>query len=250
MVRLRAQHGAAMSVRRLYVPDLPEQGGQVTLDESASRHVRVLRLRVGEELLLFDGRGRAAPARLESVGEQIVCKAEPPSASEERRVRLVLMLAVPKGSKLDDCVRMATELGVDEVALMLTERTVPRWDPERERSRIDRLTRIASEAAAQCERNDVPIVRAPRPYTDWLDEMPTGACGVLFGARAKGALKLEFIPQQLWCALGPEGGFTDGEINRFERAGFSVASLGARVLRVETAVPAALAIVQDRLAAC
>jgi len=238
-----------MSVRRLYVPDLPEQGGEVALDESAARHVRVLRLRVGDSLLLFDGRGRAAPARLESVVGQIICKADPPSKSEEPRVRLILMLAVPKGSKLDDCVRMATELGVDEMALMLTERTVPRWDADRERSRIDRLTRIASEAAAQCERNDVPIVRAPRPYVDWLDEMPAGARGVVFAARAKGALKLEALPEQLWCALGPEGGFTDAEIGGFERAGFTVASLGSRVLRVETAVPAALAIVQDRLAA-
>lgn len=236
-----------MTVRRLYVPDLPEQGGEVTLDESASRHVRVLRLRAGDELLLFDGRGRSARARLASLGEQIVCEAGLPSASEEQRVRLVLMLAVPKGSKLDDCVRMATELGVDEIALMLTERTVPRWDSERERSRIDRLTRIASEAAAQCERNDVPIVHVPRSYIDWLDELPGGARGVLFGARAKGALELEVAPRQLWCALGPEGGFTDAEISRFERAGFTVASLGARVLRVETAVPAALAIVQDRL---
>jgi RsmE family RNA methyltransferase len=78
--------------------------------------------------------------------------------------------------------------------------------------------------------------------------MPAGARGVLFAARAQGALKLEGIPPQFWCALGPEGGFTDGEIGRFRSAGFSVASLGARVLRVETAVPAALAIVQDRLA--
>ena len=115
-----------MTVRRLYVPDLPKGGGVVTLAEAPSRHVRVLRLRTGDQVVLFDGKGRAASARLGAVGDQVVCQVEKPTASETRRARVILMLAIPKGSKLDDCVRMATELGVDEVALMHTERTVPR----------------------------------------------------------------------------------------------------------------------------
>ena len=239
-----------MTVRRLYVPDLPAEGGAVILPDAPSRHVRVLRLREGDEVVLFDGQGRAASARIESVGDEVACQAEKPRASESKRTRVVLLLAMPKGSNLDDCVRMATELGVDEVALMQTERTVPRWDSERARSRVDRLTRIASEAAAQCERNDIPVVHGPRPSADWLETMPKGAVGVLFGARAQGPLMLEGTPEQVWCAVGPEGGFTEAEIASFEEAGFCVASLGAWVLRVETAVPAALAIVQDRIEEC
>jgi len=249
VVRLSTEAGRAMTVRRLYVPDLPETGGAVTLAEGPSRHVRVLRLRAGDEVVLFDGKGRAAPARLQSIGDQVVCHAEPPEAAESRRARVVLMLAVPKGSKLDECVRMATELGVDEVALMHTERTVPRWDAERERSRVDRLTRIASEAAAQCERNDVPVVHGPQSCAAWVESMPEDAAGVVFWARAREALALDGTPEQVWCAVGPEGGFTDAEVALFERAGFGLASLGTWVLRVETAVPAALAIVRDRLEA-
>jgi 16S rRNA (uracil1498-N3)-methyltransferase len=236
-----------MTVRRLYVPDLPETGGVVVLGEVAGQHVRVLRLQPGDEVVLFDGKGRAAPARLESIGEQVVCRASASTASKGPHARVVLLLSIPKGSKIDDCVRMATELGVDEVALMYTERTVPRWESDRARSRVDRLIRIASEAAAQCERDDVPVVHAPRPCAAWLEQMPPDAVGVLFGARAQGALRLDGTPEQVWCALGPEGGFTDGEISLFEAAGFRVASLGARVLRVETAVPAAITIVRDRL---
>jgi RsmE family RNA methyltransferase len=82
-----------------------------------------------------------------------------------------------------------------------------------------------------------------------LDEMAEDAVGVLFGARAQGAMTLDGTPEQVWCAVGPEGGFTDAEIALFEQAGFAVASLGTRVLRVETAVPAALTIVRDRLEA-
>ena len=236
-----------MTLRRLYASGLPDEGGTVVLGEASSRHVRVLRLRAGESVVLFDGKGRAATARLESVADEVVCHAEPPVAGANKRARIVLMLAVPKGSKLDECVRAATELGVDEVALMQTERTVPRWDPQRTRTRLDRLTRIACEAAAQCERDDVPIVHAPRPVPSWLEAMPASANGVLFAARAEGAMTLEPTTEQVWCALGPEGGFAEQEILLFERSGFSVASLGTRVLRVETAVPAALAIVGDRL---
>jgi 16S rRNA (uracil1498-N3)-methyltransferase len=238
-----------MTVRRLYVPDLPDEGGRVLLAEAPSRHVRVLRLRPGDPVVLFDGKGRAAPAQLESVDDQVVCRADIPGPTETKRARVVLMLAVPKGSKLDDCVRMATELGVDEVALMQTERTVPRWDSDRTRSRLDRLTRIASEAAAQCERDDIPMIHGPLPFSAWLDKLPDDARGVLFGARAQEALLLGETPEQVWCAVGPEGGFTDDEITLFEDAGFSIASLGTRVLRVETAVPAALALLQDRLGA-
>jgi 16S rRNA (uracil1498-N3)-methyltransferase len=249
MVRLSAQNGRVMTVRRLYVPDLPERGGAIRLAEAPRGHVRVLRLRAGDQVVLFDGKGRVALARLQSVGDEVVCLADEPTVTETSHARVVLMLAIPKGSKLDDCVRMATELGVDEVALMDTDRSVPRWDRDRARSRIDRLTRIASEAAAQCERNDIPIVHGPQSCAAWLSQMPEDARGILFGARTRGSVTLDGGREQVWCAVGPEGGFTDAEIALFQGAAFRVASLGPWILRVETAVAAALAIVRDRLRA-
>jgi 16S rRNA (uracil1498-N3)-methyltransferase len=142
---------------------------------------------------------------------------------------------------------MATELGVDEIALMQAERSVPRWDEPRARSRIDRLTRIAAEASAQCERSDIPVIRGPRTLAGWLDVIPSAAFRVVFGARAEEKLTLAQTPEQVWCAIGPEGGFSDEELAAFEAAGFMAASLGRRILRVDTAVSAALTVVQDRL---
>jgi 16S rRNA (uracil1498-N3)-methyltransferase len=247
VVRLRSAEGRAVTERRLHVTALPKRGGALALDQAASRHVRVLRLRPGDRIELFDGRGNAAAAYIESLGEHVVCVAEPPTRTARCGARVVLILGLPKGSKLDDCVRMATELGVDEIALMRTERSVPRWDTDKARARIDRLARIAAEAAAQSERSDVPVVHLPRPCGALLDTIPPDARGLVFGARATSALELHGTPEQVWCAVGPEGGFSDHELASFEAAGFSRVSLGPTILRVDTAVAAALAVVQDRL---
>ena len=250
---MRTRDGARdiMTVRRLFVSSLPTNGGRVALDEASGRHVRVLRLRVGDEVVLFDGDGGEAQARLEKIGEEVVCASQSVREGNRRPGRLVLMLGVPKGSKVDDCVRMATELGVDEVALVLTQRSVPRWDRSRAASKVDRLARIASEASAQCERSDLPLIHAPRSLEGWLERTPVSAWRVVFDARAHA--RLDSAPSsssEVWCAVGPEGGFSTGELTAFSDAGFAVASLGPLVLRVETAVPAALSLVGDRRLAC
>ena len=236
-----------MTVRRLFVSSLPANGGRVELGEAPGRHVRVLRLRLGDEVVLFDGEGREALARLEEIGREVVCAAQPTREGNRRLGRLVLMLAVPKGSKVDDCVRMATELGVDEVALVQTQRSVPRWNRGRAASKIDRLTRIASEASAQCERSDLPLIHGPEPLASWLERTPESAWRVVFDARAQARLESAPSPSsEVWCAVGPEGGFSLDELEAFSDAGFTVASLGPLVLRVETAIPAALSLVGDR----
>mgnify|MGYP001553568122 CR=1 FL=1 len=235
-----------MTLRRLHVADLPLGGGTVVLGEAASRHVRVLRLRAGHRVELFDGDGRGAQARLDSIGDSVVCIAEGARELATRRARLVLVLGLPKGAKLDVCVRMATELGVDEIALLMAERSVPRWDPRRGRAKVERLNRIAAEAATQSERADLPTVHAPRTCDELLRAFPAPAHGVLFVARARGALELPENPQEVWCAVGPEGGFATHELAAFEAAGFRAASLGPTILRVDTAVAAALSLVRDR----
>lgn len=236
-----------MTLRRFRASDLPPQGGQVMLGETESHHVRVLRLNPGHAIELFDGRGHVSSATIESVGETVVCRAEAPLKDPVSRPRIVLMLAPPKGSKLDDCIRMATELGVDEVVLVQTERTVPRWDTARAATRLERLTRIAAEASTQCERSEVPVVRSPMPLDVWLEAIPRGAHRVVFGARSRESFELDQTPEQVWCAIGPEGGFSADELSSFRAAGFTVATLGSSVLRVETAVAAALAVIQDRI---
>lgn len=237
-----------MTVRRLFARDLPPDGGPVTLAEASSRHVRVLRLAEGDVVELFDGRGHEARATIVTLDERVVCDCQRPADARSHGPRVVLMLAIPKGGKLDDCVRMATELGVDEIALVAAERSVPRWDSSKARTRLERLARITEEAAAQCERATLPLLHGPKTCAAWLESMPAGARGIVFGARAHDRLVLGELPEQIWCAVGPEGGFSPAELDAFSEAGFALASLGPRVLRVDTAVAAALTVVQDRAA--
>lgn len=238
-----------MTVRRLFVPELPDQGGELWLGQTPARHVRVLRLREGDAVVLFNSDGLVANAIIREIAPKHVrCEVDAPERAASPSTRIILMLAVPKGAKLDDCVRMATELGVDEIALMVTERTIPRWDAIRAVTRVDRLVRIANEASAQSERTDVPFIHHPRSCSALLQRIPLRAKRLIFGARTDvplGALPAE--TEQIWCAVGPEGGFTEEELSLFGDAGFVCASLGNSILRVETAVAASLALVVDRL---
>ena len=238
-----------MTVRRLFVSELPNQGGELWLGQTPARHVRVLRLREGDPVVLFNSEGLVANATIQEIApKHIRCLVEVPERSASPQTRIILMLAIPKGAKLDDCVRMATELGVDEIALMVTERTIPRWDAIRAVTRVDRLVRIANEASAQSERTDVPFIHHPRSCSALLQCIPPSAERLVFGARTDAPLgALPPYTEQIWCAVGPEGGFTEDELSLFKDAGFVFVSLGNSILRVETAVAASLALVVDRL---
>ena len=102
-------------------------------------------------------------------------------------------------------------------------------------------------AAAQCERADLPIISGPDPCAEMIARVPSSALRVVFGARAEGALTITQTPEQVWCAIGPEGGFSEAELAAFRAGGFVVVSLGRSILRVDTAVASALTVVQDRL---
>lgn len=238
-----------MTVRRLLAPTLPAAGGLVELEGASVRHALVLRMKVGDTLVLFDGRGQEADAVVDAVDrERVSCRAGPCGSVPSENVHLGLMLAIPKGSKLDDCVRMATELGVHEIVLLETERTIPRWSADRAASRLERLDRVVQEAAAQCERADIPSIHAPASLAVSLARFDQGMLGVVFAARATGRLAAPTTaPAAAWCAVGPEGGFTDVELAALVEAGFDRATLGPTILRVETAVPAALTLLRDRL---
>jgi len=231
--------------RRLHVP--PAQlasGNPVALTASQARYLEtVLRLRAGAAIEVFDGEGRRFEGVLEASGLRIV--AELPRAPGST-LDVWLAQAIVKGDKLDLVAQKATELGASRIVLLETARAVVKLDDRRAGSRLDRLRRVAEEAARQCGRSDVPPIDGPLPLYDLPARFEPDRPGLLLdpderelrlSQAARGAARLCLV-------VGPEGGFAPEERDRAVFAGMLRVSLGPLVLRTETAGLAALAVVR------
>ena len=159
------------------------------------------------------------------------------------------MQGILKGDKLEAIIRMATELGVCRVAPVVTERTVAGAAPARWPHRRKRWRRVAKEAAKQSGRAVIPDVEPPRALAEWLASPRPAGLVVCFWEGEKEPLEA-VVPAsgvERACAIvGPEGGFSEGEVARLRSAGSLVAGLGPRILRADTAGPVVLALLQSR----
>jgi 16S rRNA (uracil1498-N3)-methyltransferase len=223
-----------MTLHRFFVPPDLMVGDRFALPESIARQVQaVLRLRDGERIVLLPGDGTEAVCRLE--GGQCVVEERRPSAGEPKH-RLTIVQALLKGDGLETVVRSATEVGVAEFQLVVTERCVVRDLPPR---RVDRLRSVAREAAEQSERGVVPAVAEPTSLSRAL----AGHLGATLLFERHEADRLSAVPAPPALVIGPEGGFTEAELEDARAAGVRVAGLGARILRSRTVAAAAAAVV-------
>jgi 16S rRNA (uracil1498-N3)-methyltransferase len=227
-------------------------GGRVTFDAGESHHLtRVLRLRVGDTVLATDGRGRDFTVRLESVGETatgtVLAEAAGVAPSP---LAITLIQGVPKGDKMEAIVRAATELGVACVRPALCARTIVRLEPARWRDRARRWQRVAREAAKQCRRAVIPEVEPPRPLAEWLAVAEPADLALCLwegeGTPLGRLLTVATSPRTAVVVVGPEGGLARDEVEAAGAHGFTLTSLGPRILRTETAGPAIAAILQSR----
>jgi 16S rRNA (uracil1498-N3)-methyltransferase len=230
-------------VPRIFVPPERLDGDRVTLTGEPHKHLaKVLRLQEGDDVLVFDGRGREIEARVVSVGARAIELAlGMRRAIELAPVRITLLQAVPRGERMDLLVQKTTELGVAAIVPVLARRSVAR--PPAGRAR--RWQTIASEAARQSGRADVPVV-AEVVELDAALSAATGMKLLLWeeerGTSLKGALGQ--VPREVALLVGPEGGWAPEEVEAARRAGFVAVGLGPRVLRVETAAIVAVTLVQ------
>lgn len=238
--------------RRLHVPSLPERGGEVRLGPDPAKHARVLRLARGDRVVLFDGEGREAEGEVTRVEPgEVVCRVGSPRRAGPEGPRIGLGVAVPKAGKLDGIVRMATEAGASTVLLIATERTVGRLDGERAARRLQRLGRVAREAARQAGRAEVPEVGGPASLGDLDARMAADAARLLADPSAERAVSevVQRPVSEAWVLVGPEGGFSPAERAWLVEHGYEGVRLAAHTLRTETAAPVAVALVADRLRA-
>jgi 16S rRNA (uracil1498-N3)-methyltransferase len=227
-------------VHRLFVETELRADAGIELPEAAAHHaVRVLRLRDGDRVTLFDGRGGEYEARLSVAGRGEVTAHTGKRRDVEREspLRVVLVQGVSSGDKMDFTVQKAVELGVAAIHPVLTERAVVRLNDERGEKKLAHWRRIAIAACEQSGRNRVPEISSPVALERY--RAADGAKVLLSPAATK---KLSALATgSLTLAAGPEAGFSQAEERLLERAGFVPASLGPRTLRTETAALAALA---------
>jgi 16S rRNA (uracil1498-N3)-methyltransferase len=230
---------------RLFIPFPLAAGADLALDHGQSHYlVSVMRQGVGDEVLLFNGRDGEWRARIGAVTKRAVAvKAEAQVRPQRAGPDLDLIVALVKRGRLETIVEKAAELGARRVRLIQTERT------NADRARVERLTAIATEAAEQTGRLDVPGVAEPVKLAKLIAAWEPGR-RLLFcdeAGEAKPVLKaLEGQPGEPWAILiGPEGGFSPAERTLLRALPYAVpASLGPRILRADTAAISALTLWQ------
>ena len=232
---------------RFYLSEVLSAGRAVSLPDNVVRHLHVLRLKPDEEIVLFNGDGKAYPARL-GVLEKRRATAEilrEEEADNESPLNITLVQAVSSGERMDFTLQKSVELGVGEIRPVLSERCVVRLDGERAAKRVARWQEIVVSACEQSGRNTVPQVLPLVSYQEALRQMPSEKTKLLMSVR--NAQKLNRITPSsdgLIFMVGPEGGWTEGEELQAFGAGFQAVTLGPRVLRTETASLAAIAAMQ------
>ena len=233
-----------MRLTRLFV-DVPLQAGQLLeLPKETAAHVaKVLRARGGDPVIVFNGNGEDFPGVIDSIknGRAAVTLGAPRSVHNESPLEITLVQCVPRADKMDLIVQKATELGVQRIVPVLSQRSVVRLDGAQAHAKQVHWRAVAVSACEQCGRARLPIVDAPQPLLNYLGlPVPVGlrrwllepsgmqavtpaAPGILQGLR------------RVEIAVGPEGGVAPDELEAFQLAGYSAILLGSRVLRTETA---------------
>jgi len=226
---------------RLFVEGALSAGSETILDESAAHHVtRVLRLRPGDALTVFDGRGGEHAATVAAIGRSkvIVQVGAHRALERESPLRVTLAQGVSSGEKMDFTIQKAVELGVAAIQPLLCAKSVVRLSGPRAAARLARWRRIAIAACEQCGRNRIPEVREPMALDRYAPE--ADCLKVLLSPRGTQSLR-NLAPDSVTLAVGPEAGFAADEESALERVGFARVRLGPRILRTETAALAALA---------
>ncbi|MBK8185531.1 MAG: 16S rRNA (uracil(1498)-N(3))-methyltransferase [Candidatus Competibacteraceae bacterium] len=237
-----------MRIPRIYLPLPLTVGATVLLDDNAFGHaVRVLRLKAGAALVLFDGKGNAFAATLREVGKREawteVLEALPSEA--ESALRIVLAQGISRGDKMDYTVQKAVELGVNAIQPLFTERGGVDLSGERLLRKVRHWEGIVIGACEQCGQNRLPELRRPLALTAWLGQAMEAGLRLLLDPQAERGLAALAAPaKRVTLLIGPEGGLNAAEIAQARAVGFTAIRLGPRILRTETAGLVAVAAAQ------
>jgi 16S rRNA (uracil1498-N3)-methyltransferase len=236
-----------MNRRRFFVEGIHHPSEIVSIEGTDAHHIAdVLHLRAGDRIEIVDSGGRAFVAEIAGDARHLRARlVEERPRTVRSRLRIDVAQAMPKGSKMDEVIEKATELGAALVLPFWSERTIARSVGV---EKLERWRRIARSASEQSGRREIPSVLEPAAFTEVLARF----CAydlVLFAWEGSNGVPLRNrLPQLLARAdsalvvIGPEGGFSHAESEAARVRGAQIVSLGERILRTETAAPALLAV--------
>ncbi len=222
---------------------------EVVIQGQDARHItRVLRLQVGDKLILVAPDGSTGIGEITNLGDEVTLQLiETIIEEKEAPVNVYLAQGLPKSDKMDYIVQKAVELGVRGVYPMAAEHCVVQYDQAKQKTRRERWQKIAVEAAKQCGRAVVPVVEPVASLASILASVdPETIVLMLYEGQAAQGLKqaLAERPGKSYLLLiGPEGGFSAKEVALCENHGVMVVTMGPRILRTETAALAGVAVV-------
>jgi 16S rRNA (uracil1498-N3)-methyltransferase len=237
-----------MRLNRIFCEGPLSSGAAIDLPSAGAYHVaRVLRMREGAPLSVFDGGGLEFRAEIIRVdGDQVTIKlGDQTLGTSESPLKITLVQGVSRSERMDWTLQKATELGVAAIAPVLTARSVVRLDEKQAVKKQAHWRGIVVGACEQCGRAKIPAVATPTTLRDYLANVRKDGLRLVLSPSAPGSLVgLSSMPSKVELLIGPEGGLDDDELHAAQKAGFMPVRLGPRVLRTETAAVVALSVLQ------
>jgi 16S rRNA (uracil1498-N3)-methyltransferase len=237
-----------MRLNRIHTPGPLATGIEIELPPAGAYHiVRVLRMREGAPLAVFDGEGHEFAAEIVRIaGENVFVRiGNAVPNTTESPLRITLVQGISRGERMDWTLQKATELGVSAIAPVLTSRSVVRLDEKQAAKKQQHWLGIVGSACEQCGRARIPQVHQPTSLRNHLASVRKEGLRLVLSPSAPGSLAgLASLPSKVELLIGPEGGLDDEELTSAQKAGFMPVRLGPRVLRTETAGVVALTVLQ------
>lgn len=237
-----------MTVSRIFQPTTLHENTTIQLEEGAAHHLaRVLRAKIGDEVILFNGEGNEYAGVIANIDKKSVSVQIKNliARCSESPLELYLAQGISRGEKMDYTIQKAVELGIKKIFPLLTERCNVKLDEERREKRLQHWRSIVISACEQSGRNHIPDIQAPQTLERFLENSAADFKFVLAPLADK---KLAQMPIQknsrIILMIGPEGGLSEREIQLAEQKNFLPLNLGPRVLRTETAAVAAITALQ------
>ncbi|MGB4019693.1 MAG: 16S rRNA (uracil(1498)-N(3))-methyltransferase, partial [Syntrophomonadaceae bacterium] len=212
---------------------------QVHFSQSESRHIeRVMRLRSGDTVVVFDGSGWEYQVELlekasSALVGQIISREY---QDRESPFKLALVQGIAKGEKMDTIIQKAVEAGIDSIYPLLTERTVVQLAGQKSQQKQERWQTISRQACKQCRRNRVPFVSPPLEFASFLEQHQGQPILMLYESEQectlRQVLKKDLLARQIqpwYLMVGPEGGFSEAEAAMARQKGAILVSLGPRI---------------------